>query len=374
VITLVLLAALAVPPQQIPEKTNPEVKLPVAPEQVLAWRLEGLTQDEIREEVKDHGLTECAEPALLSALAATRTDEQTVELVRHTKAPCKLWKLDLRLPKPTDYLYELAGAMEWNDWGHALQTIQMEAQNQPGNADVRLIYAHMLSQAGDYILAFDEATAAERLNPSSPYTHGQRSTICYHARLTECAVHEALRFIDMEGEDASAYIILGHARELQGHDDEALEAYTQAKKRSAGYAEIYAGFGRIYGRAGEFEKAVANFDEAIRLDKWEPDNYCELAELYEAEGNFREAIERLKQIKELEPRNTRILMALGNAYLDAGRYAEAAQEYQDLLEAAPAMEGVRSQLAKALRALGREAEAEALFTETSVQAPGSRKH
>jgi cytochrome c-type biogenesis protein CcmH/NrfG len=105
-------------------------------------------------------------------------------------------------------------------------------------------------------------------------------TICYHAGLTECAIHEALRFREMPGADLSAYIILGYATELQGHDDDALEAYTQAKKLQAGDAEIHAGLGRVYGRAGEFEKAVASYDQAIRLDQWEVENYCELAQLY----------------------------------------------------------------------------------------------
>lgn len=291
-ITLALLAALTFSPQQ--NITKPETKEPIAPEQVLAWQLEGLTQEEIQEEVKAHGLTECPEPALLSALAAAKTDVQTVELVRHTKAPRKLLKLDLRLPKPTDYLYEMAGAVLWNDWAHAMQTIQVEASKQPKNPGVRLIYAHILTMSGDLILAYGEATAAERLNPGSPYAHAQRSTICHHAGLTECAIHEALRFQETRGEDASAYIVLGHAKELQGHDDEALEAYTQAKKLHAGYAEIYAGLGQVYGRAGEFEKAVASFDEAIQLGKWEADNYCELAQLYEAEGYAGKAIKRIK--------------------------------------------------------------------------------
>jgi tetratricopeptide (TPR) repeat protein len=372
VITLVLLAVLGFPPQQ--DSAKAESKQPVAPEQVLAWQLEGLTQEEIQEEVKAHGLSECADAPLLNALAAARADAQTVEVVRHSKAPCKLLKLDLRLPKPTDYLYEMAGAMLWNDGQHAMQTIETEASKQPQNPDVRLIYAHVLSMSGDLILAYEEATAAERLNPRWPYTHAQRSTICYRAGLTACAIHEALRFREMREADASAYIILGNARELQGHDDEALEAYTQARKLHAGYAELYAGLGRVYGRAGAFDQALASYDEAIRLDKWDAKNYCELAQLYEAEGHAGKAIGELKDAKELEPRNPQIAMALGNAYLEAKQYAEAAQEYRELLEADPEMDGVRPQLARALRGLGREAEAEALFAEPALETPSGKPH
>jgi hypothetical protein len=114
---------------------------PVPPTQVLAWRLEGLTQEEIRNEVTTRGLTECTDEPLLSALSAARADQETVRVVRHSKAPCTLRKLGLRLPNPKDYLYELATAVLWSDWGHALQTIQIETTKQLNNLDMHLIYA-----------------------------------------------------------------------------------------------------------------------------------------------------------------------------------------------------------------------------------------
>ena len=87
--------------------------------------------------------------------------------------------------------------------------------------------------AEDCITAFGEVTAAEELALQSPYAHASRSTICYHSRLVQCAVREAGVFLKMRPEDASAYIVLGHARELKGRDEEALAAYTEAKRRHA---------------------------------------------------------------------------------------------------------------------------------------------
>ena len=215
-ITVALFAALGFPPQ---ESSNFEEKTPIVPEQVLAWQLEGLTQEEIRDEVGRRGLTECAEEPLLHAISAARADIETVRAVRSAKAPCKLWKLDLRLPRPTDYLYEVAGAEMWGDWDHALQTIEVEVGEQPRDADARLIYAHMLTLSEDWITAYGEVTEAEALAPRSPYTHALRSTICYHSGLLECALREANVFLKMRPEDAWAYVLLGKAKELQGHDD-----------------------------------------------------------------------------------------------------------------------------------------------------------
>ena len=61
-LTLVLFAALAIPPQQI--NVTSEMNSPVVPDQVLAWQLEGLTQEEIQDEVEGRGLTQCADEPL----------------------------------------------------------------------------------------------------------------------------------------------------------------------------------------------------------------------------------------------------------------------------------------------------------------------
>jgi tetratricopeptide (TPR) repeat protein len=370
-ITLALFAALAFPPQQ--ESFNAEKNAPVAPEKVLAWQLEGLAEEEIREEVKRRGLTECAEESLLNALSAARADVETVQVVRHAKAPCTVWKLDLRVPRPMDYLYEVAGAVMWNDWNHAMRTMEAEVSQEPRDPDARLIYAHLLGMSEDWITAYGEATEAVALAPQSPYAHALRSTICYHSGLTECALREANLFVKMKPEDASAYIMLGHAKELQGHDDEALAAYNEAKRLHAGYSEIFAGFRRVYARGGEFEKAVTACEQAIRLDSGQAEYYAELAQIYEAEGHLPEAIENWKKAKQIEPR-PEILLALGDAYLAGEQYGAAVREYGELLQVAPEMESVRKQLAKAFRAEGREGEAETLLAEPSVEARGSKQH
>ena len=354
-LTLVLFAALAIPPQQI--NVTSEMNAPVVPDQVLAWQLEGLTQEEIQDEVRRRGLTQCADEPLLNALSAARANPETVKAVRHAKAPCTFWRLGLRLPGPNDYLYEVAGAILWSDWGHALHTMQIEADKQPRNPDVRLIYAHLLRMSEDWIMAYGAATEAVALAPQSPYAHALRSTICYHAQLPQCAMHEAVQFVKLRPDDAAAYIVLGHANELLGYDAEALLAYCEARRLHPGYAEIHEGLGRVHARQGEFELAVAALEEAIRLDGNEADYYAELASVYQAEGYMPQAIKNWQKAKELEPDREEISLALANAYLAAEHYAEAIREYKELLVKAPEMERAKAQLVKALRADGRTEEA-----------------
>lgn len=359
-IFLVLFAALTFP--QSPGNASTDANAPVAPEQVLAWELEGLTQEEIRDEVRARSLTEYPEIALLSALSAAGADAGTIRVMRATKAPRKLWKLGLRLPKSTDYLYEIAGAILWNDRATAIQVIENEAEKQPGSPDVHLIYAFLAGNTGDWIRAYAEATQAAKLAPEWPYAHGLRSTICYHARLPECAVREAQVFVKLRPEDATAHVALGRALEIEGDFVESLQAYGEAKKLHEGYSSIYEGMGRVYAQTGEFEKAVAAFEQAIQMEKGNAPEYsCELAQLYLAAGYLGKAIETLRRAKEQNPNRVDVLLALGNAYLADKQYSAAIREFREVLEGAPDLEIAREQLAKTLRAAGRSAEAEQVY-------------
>ena len=363
-LTFVLFAALTIPSEVSSTTDNSK---PAAPEQVLAWQLEGLTQEEIREEVNAHGLSNYPDIAFLSALSAAGADAETIRVVQHAPGPKYRWGLALRLPKPTDYLYEVAGAVMWNDWEHAILTMEKEAREQPNDVNVQLVRAHVLSVTEDWIGAFGAATWAVALAPESPYGHGVRSTVCYHAHLPECAAREALLFVRLRPEDAAAYITLAHAREAEGEFDEALAALAQAEKLHAGYAEIYETRARVYAGMGEYEKALFSFEQAIRMDDKNPLYHFQFAELYLAEGYNRQAIAELKAAKDLAPYRAEVLLALGNAYLAQERYDAAAKEFQELLEQQPDLEVAREQLAKALRAEGRLQEAEQVLTGPPIE-------
>jgi len=355
VCTFVLLLALTLPPPQA--VSGSQENKAVAPEQVLAWQLEGLTPQEIREEVSARGLTSYPEISLLSALSAAGADEETIQVVRHSTGPRNRWGLSLKLPKPTDYLYEIAGAVMWNDWDHALQTIQRESDAQPNNPDVYLIYAHLLSVREDWIAAFGAAKRAVMLAPGSPYSHAMRSTVCYHSRLPECAIREALTFVQMRPQDAASYITLAHARELEGENVAALAALARAEQLHPDYAEIYATRGRIYEAMGQFEWSIQSHERAIQLEPKNPQHHFQLAMVYLGEGYNRQAVSELKFAKAIAQDSPEILLALGNAYLAEERYGAAEKEFRELLDRAPDLEIAREQLAKALRAEGRTQEA-----------------
>ena len=369
-ITVCLFAALSFPPAQ--SGCSADRNVPVAPEQVLSWQMEGLTQEEIREELRARGLTEYPEIALLSALGAAGPDTETIRAMRATKAPRKIWKLGLRLPAPTDFLYEIAGAILRNDPQAAQMAIQNAAEKQPRNPDVHLIYAFLAQRQGDWIQAYAESTRAASLLPEWPYAHGLRSAICYHSGLSDCAVREARIFVKLRPQDAAAHIALGRALEAHGNFVESLQAYQQAEKLHPGYSAIYEGKARVLAQTGESDKAVAAFEQAIKMEKDDAPEYsCELAELYLAEGNPQKAIATLQQAKRQNPDRPDVLLALGNAYLADQQYAVAIRELRAALAQAPDSHLVRARLAEALQASGRSEEADQLYLDLGLP---SSKH
>jgi tetratricopeptide (TPR) repeat protein len=235
--------------------------------------------------------------------------------------------------------------------------MQREATKQPSSADARLIYAHLLRVQGDWIAAYGEATEAVKLAPQSPYAHALRSTVCYHAQLVSCASREAALFVEIRPNDAAAYIVFGHAKEMQGNHQEASRAYARAEKLDPDYSAIYAGMGAVHFHQGQFAEAVRAYERAIKIDANMTDYYCELAQVYLSEGYTWNAIQQLQRAKELAPYRIEVSFALGNAYLAGERYSSAIKEYRELLDQDPDLLAAREQLAKALHAEGRVEEA-----------------
>lgn len=252
--------------------------------------------------MEKHGLAESPEESFYALVSAAGANAETIHALQGVKAPRKLWKLGLPLPGRSDYLYVIANALRQNDVDSALLTIESEAAKQPQNPDVHLVYAQLAKMRQDWITAYGQASEAVALAPDSAYAHAQRSTACYYSRLVECASREAERFQQMHPQDAVAYIVLGHARELQGRFDEALQAYAQAEKLHPGYSAIPAGRGIVFQRLGDLEDAVKAYLQAIRLDEKYVEYRCELAQVYLRGGYTKKAIETLKQAKELAPR------------------------------------------------------------------------
>jgi len=147
-------------------------------------------------------------------------------------------------------------------------------------------------------------------------------------------------------------------------DSQSLErAFELAKKAIAldeSLPEAHSLLGHIYLSKKQDEQAIAEQEEAIKVDPNNADSYASLADVLTWTGSPLRAIELVKKAMRLNPHyQVRYLFTLGYAYLLTGEYEEAIAAQKEALTRNPAFLGSYLILAEIYSELGREADARA---------------
>lgn len=121
-------------------------------------------------------------------------------------------------------------------------------------------------------------------------------------------------------------------------------------KRAQGYAEILkiypnlsgVNYGFIHVCRGDafmhmhkYDKALMEYEEAVRLSPKEPGCYNALANYYVVQKDFSKSIEFFQKALELKPESDSLLMNIGNSYAAMGRHDEAKKYFEKALSFNP---------------------------------------
>lgn len=115
--------------------------------------------------------------------------------------------------------------------------------------------------------------------------------------------------------------------------------------------------GRALADRGDFQRAMHEFDEAIRIEPDFAEPHNNLGALYAKSGRLDAAIEHFKKAIELNPRYVQAYNNLGVALLDAGRIHESASTLSQAVRITPRYAKAHSNLAASLARLGQPHEA-----------------
>lgn len=140
---------------------------------------------------------------------------------------------------------------------------------------------------------------------------------------------------NLNAEDAEDCINRGNASYKKGEYDKAIAAYTEAIRLDSKYEHGYALRGFAWGKKGEYVKAIADFNEAIRLNPNNPSLYGARGIAWKEKGEYDNAIADYNQVLKLRPKDAVAYYVRGNTYHDKGEYDKAIADYAQALAINP---------------------------------------
>lgn len=234
--------------------------------------------------------------------------------------------------------YTWLAQMEFKDGDHASASalLQKAIAKSPNNVQLRLAYASMLSQSGDF-------AGASRLlgrGPQNADTYALRVALAAHAGNASglAALYKELQHAAPDVRAHSLYL-LGQLAEAQHLNDEALAWYGQvddgdthafdADLRSAVILQAQ-------GKGNESHQLL----EQMQIDYLDDpthlrQSYQVDAELYMRELKYAQAEASYSRALQIAPNDPDLLYSRGLAYAEAGKTDLAVQDFHHLLKVAP---------------------------------------
>lgn len=240
--------------------------------------------------------------------------------------------------------------------------LRLALELRPNLAPAQLMLANLYEQTEDYKQAI---ATYDGITESSVFARRAqiRKALNYEAMGQK---DKAISILDAQAaaypNDAAALITKGDMQRDAKKYSEAAETYGQAIKRTeplsnADWPLLYAR-GISYERAGEWDKAEADFKRALVLEPNQPDvlNYLAYSWLT-MNKNLLQAREYLEIAADQRPDDVHILDSVGWSYYLSGDFQQAVEKFEQAVEAMPDDATVNEHLGDAYWRIGRTTEA-----------------
>jgi tetratricopeptide (TPR) repeat protein len=152
-------------------------------------------------------------------------------------------------------------------------------------------------------------------------------------------------------------------------NSKSIDMYKHCTKLRPNSPDPYVGIAHVYQQLGFLNKAVANYQKALSLEK-RPELYLALADTYARQGDIVRAKEILQQAKAVLPRAD-YDVRLGEIYRRQGDLSNACAAWEEALKSDPHRDDVRLQLALGYDHIGRPSDSDRLLTGLLKDYPAS---
>lgn len=131
------------------------------------------------------------------------------------------------------------------------------------------------------------------------------------------------------------YLNRGFTYAKKGDPEKAIQDYNKAIRLNPKEFIFYYNRGSAYHDKGDLEKAIVNYDEAIRLNPKFVGAYLDRGLAYKKKGKLKKAIEDFNEAIMLNPKLTDAYFNRGHAYEDKGDLEKAIEDYNEAIRLNP---------------------------------------
>lgn len=178
-----------------------------------------------------------------------------------------------KMPEDIDTLHLFASVQEQEkNYDAALKTLEKAAMIDPQNAVTYLFMAHINYEKGDLRAAEEKYKHAISLSPDSPMAY-MGLTRLYGSQEEWIKVESTLKSMIQNSDQKDKYLIqLGFFYESKNRLAEAEKAFISATEAAPpGDVETLAALGEFYIRRENYQRATAVFEDALKIQKDNPD-------------------------------------------------------------------------------------------------------
>ena len=250
---------------------------------------------------------------------------------REERVVLRVYRVD-RVKGPWLWLVpEEGGASGWVPVGQvvrydqAIDYFTSEIRPRPNAAKAYLLRGYVWREKGEYDKAIADFTEAIKLDPASKIAAEARGEASESK--TDSSVHQAMSAstgtIPLDPKDPAGYNVRGATWRAKGEFDKAIADYNEAIRLDPECTVAYALRGQAWGSKGDFAKAIADFDAAIRLDPTNVEVLVPRGAARIAKGDFNEAIADFNEAIRLDPRDAEAFALRGVTWRMKGDYNKA---------------------------------------------------
>ncbi|MDH7486435.1 MAG: tetratricopeptide repeat protein [Anaerolineae bacterium] len=257
--------------------------------------------------------------------------QQAIEVGAHGRAPLR--------PDRLAWFYRSLGRayLDLERWTEAVDAYNQAIALSPGlftdQVSLGLAYRH-LGQPDQAVAAYQQALA---LLPCDANTHDLLGDLYRELGRTEEALQEYRAAVQYDPDDFTAWHAIGQLLEERGEAEEARTSYEKAITAAQSYLEhnrrdaaVTSMLGLMYLLLGDTRQAIPALQQAVALQP-DADNHTALGNAYYEAGEYEKALAEYQAALAADPGHVASLARLGDTYNKLGRTDEAIAAYRRAL-------------------------------------------